>query len=70
MSYDNVNCEGVTGDFAWYELTRLQVKIQEMLSTVENLQNTLKAREREQQSYVEYLETKVRMLQGAQVKED
>jgi hypothetical protein len=44
---------GVTDDFAWYELSRMRVRLDE---------NTLKARSVEQQSYMNYLEGKVRML--------
>jgi hypothetical protein len=54
---------GVTDDFAWYELSRMRVRLDEMVTMLENLQNTLKARSVEQQSYMNYLEAKVRMLQ-------
>ncbi len=53
---------GVTDDFAWYELSRMRVRLDEMVTMLENLQNTLKARSVEQQSYMNYLEGKVRML--------
>lgn len=53
---------GVTDDFAWYELSRMRVRLDEMVTMLDNLQNTLKARSVEQQSYMNYLEGKVRML--------
>ena len=62
MSQEEVVFNAVTDDFAWYELSRMRVRVNEMSTILENLQNTLKARSVEQQSYVEYLESKVRML--------
>ena len=62
MNKDEVVFNAVTDDFAWYELSRMRVRVNEMATMLENLQNTLKARSVEQQSYVEYLESKVRML--------
>jgi len=38
------------------------VRLDEMVTMLDNLQNTLKARSVEQQSYMNYLEGKVRML--------
>jgi hypothetical protein len=55
---------GVTDDFAWYELSRMRVRLDEMVTMLENLQNTLKARSVEQQSYMNYLEGKIRMLKA------
>jgi hypothetical protein len=40
----------------------MRVRIDEISTMLENLQNTLKARSVEQQSYMNYLEGKVRML--------
>ena len=62
MSQEEVVFNAVTDDFAWYELSRMRVRVNEMATMLENLQNTLKARSVEQQSYVNYLEGKVRML--------
>jgi hypothetical protein len=60
---------GVTDDFAWYELSRMRVRLDEMVTMLDNLQNTLKARSVEQQSYMNYLEGKVRMLKELVPKE-
>ena len=62
MNPDENEFLGVTDDFAWYELSRMRVRLDEMVTMLENLQNTLKARSVEQQSYMNYLEGKVRML--------
>jgi hypothetical protein len=59
---EEIISNGVTDDFAWYELSRMRVRLDEMVTMLENLQNTLKARSVEQQSYMNYLEGKVRML--------
>jgi hypothetical protein len=60
---EEIISNGVTDDFAWYELSRMRVRLDEMVTMLDNLQNTLKARSVEQQSYMNYLEGKVRMLQ-------
>ena len=62
MDKEEIISNGVTDDFAWYELSRMRVRLDEMVTMLENLQNTLKARSVEQQSYMNYLEGKVRML--------
>lgn len=62
MDKEEIIYNGVTDDFAWYELSRMRVRLDEMVTMLENLQNTLKARSVEQQSYMNYLEGKVRML--------
>jgi hypothetical protein len=61
---EEIISNGVTDDFAWYELSRMRVRIDEISTMLENLQNTLKARSVEQQSYMNYLEGKVRMLKA------
>ena len=63
MDKEEIISNGVTDDFAWYELSRMRVRLDEMVTMLDNLQNTLKARSVEQQSYMNYLEGKVRMLQ-------
>ena len=63
MDKEEIISNGVTDDFAWYELSRMLVRLDEMVTMLDNLQNTLKARSVEQQSYMNYLEGKVRMLQ-------
>ncbi len=62
MDKEETIYNGVTDDFAWYELSRMRVRLDEMVTMLDNLQNTLKARSVEQQSYMNYLEGKVRML--------
>ena len=62
MGKEEIISNGVTDDFAWYELSRMRVRLDEMVTMLDNLQNTLKARSVEQQSYMNYLEGKVRML--------
>jgi hypothetical protein len=62
MDKEEATFNGVTDDFAWYELSRMRVRLDEMVTMLENLQNTLKARSVEQQSYMNYLEGKIRML--------
>ena len=62
MDKEEIISNGVTDDFAWYELSRMRVRLDEMVTMLDNLQNTLKARSVEQQSYMNYLEGKVRML--------
>ena len=62
MDKEETIYNGVTDDFAWYELSRMRVRLDEMVTMLDNLQNTLKARSVEQQSYMQYLEGKVRML--------
>ena len=64
MDKEEIISNGVTDDFAWYELSRMRVRIDEISTMLENLQNTLKARSVEQQSYMNYLEGKVRMLKA------
>jgi hypothetical protein len=59
---EEIISNGVTDDFAWYELSRMRVRLDEMVTMLDNLQNTLKARSVEQQSYMNYLEGKIRML--------
>ena len=62
MDKEEIISNGVTDDFAWYELSRMRVRLDEMVTMLDNLQDTLKARSVEQQSYMNYLEGKVRML--------
>ena len=62
MDKEEIISNGVTDDFAWYELSRMRVRLDEMVTMLDNLQNTLKARSVEQQSYMNYLEGKIRML--------
>ena len=62
MDKEEIISNGVTDDFAWYELSRMRVRLDEMVTMLDNLQDTLKARSAEQQSYMNYLEGKVRML--------
>ena len=62
MDKEEIISNGVTDDFAWYELSRMRVRLDEMVTMLDNLQNTLKARSVEQQSYMNYLENKIRML--------
>ena len=61
-SSDEYVCYGLTDDFAWYELSRMSDKLNEVRGMVKNLHDTLKRRSIEQQRYAEYLESKVRML--------
>ena len=62
MDKEEITFDGVTDDFAWYELSRMRVRINEISVMLGNLQSTLTARSAEQQSYMQYLEGKVRML--------
>lgn len=53
---------GVTDDYAWYELTEMKKKHYELATRCENLERVLKARSSEVSEYVQYLESKIRML--------
>ena len=66
MDKEKVIANGVTDDFAWYELSRVRDRLKEVTAILKNLEDTLKARSREVQSYTGYLETKVRMLKQEQ----
>ena len=43
MDKEEIISNGVTDDFAWYELSRMRVRLDEMVTMLNNLQNTLKA---------------------------
>lgn len=62
MDKEEIISNGVTDDFAWYELSRARDRLNEVTAILKNLEDTLKARSREVSSYTGYLETKVRML--------
>lgn len=53
---------GVTHDYAWNELMSMKKQLLELANRCENLEETLKARSNEVSNYVQYLESKVRML--------
>ena len=66
MDKEEIIANGVTDDFAWYELSRARDRLNEVTAILKNLEDTLKSRSREVSSYTEYLETKVRMLKQEQ----
>ena len=61
-SSDEYMSYGVTDDFAWYELTQMSNEMRALASRFESLERTLKSRSVDQSRYVQYLESKVRML--------
>ncbi len=61
-SSDEYHTYGITDDFAWYELTAMKNTLQQLASRFENMERTLKSRSVDQGRYVQYLESKVRML--------
>ena len=66
MSKEEIIANGVTDDFAWYELSRARDRLNEVTSILMDLEGTLKARSREVSSYTGYLERKVHMLKQEQ----
>ena len=64
MDKEEIVANGVTDDFAWYELSRVRDRLNEVTAILKNLEDTLKARSREVSSYTGYLERKVRMLEA------
>jgi hypothetical protein len=66
MDKEEIVANGVTDDFAWYELSRARERLNEVTAILRNLEDTLKARSREVSSYTGYLERKVRMLKQEQ----
>lgn len=61
-SSDEYHTYGVTDDFAWYELTQMADEMRALASRFANMERILKSRSVEQRRYVDYLESKVRML--------
>jgi hypothetical protein len=59
---DEYHTYGITDDFAWYELTQITNQMRALASRFENMERTLKSRSVDQGRYVQYLESKVRML--------
>lgn len=66
MDKEEIIANGVTDDFAWYELSRVRDRLNKITAILKNLEDTLKARSREVSNYTGYLETKVRMLKQEQ----
>ena len=54
----------VTDDFAWYELTQMANEMRALASRFANMERVLKSRSVDQRRYVDYLESKVRMLKA------
>lgn len=69
MDKEEIIANGVTDDFAWYELSRARDRLNEVTTILKNLEDTLKARSREVSSYTGYLELKVRTLEELVSKE-
>jgi len=69
MDKEEIIANGVTDDFAWYELSRARDRLNEVTTILKNLEDTLKARSREVSSYTGYLERKVRTLEELVSKE-
>lgn len=53
---------GVTHDYAWNELMSMKQQLMAIAKRCENLESVLKSRASEVSNYVQYLESKVRML--------
>ena len=66
MDKEEIIANGVTDDFAWFELSRARDHLNEVTAILANLEDTLKARSREVSSYMGYLEAKVRMFKQEQ----
>jgi hypothetical protein len=61
-SSDEYISYGITDDFAWYELTQMTDEMRALASRFANMERILKSRSVDQRRYVDYLESKVRML--------
>ena len=55
---------GVTHDYAWNELMSMKQQLMAIAKRCENLESVLKSRDLEISNYVQYLESKVRMLKA------
>lgn len=61
-SSDEYVSYGVTDDFAWYELTQMANEMRALAGRFADMERVLKVRSVDQRRYVDYLESKIRML--------
>lgn len=57
------DCDGVTDEFVWYEISRISTQLRETLSRIQNLEFTIKKRTKEKDEVIEQLLHRISALQ-------